>query len=148
MDEGIREHHTPLQASRPSTPRCSPPLFDPPGSPPSPPLLDSNQSNAGRSSPVGEAFPTAHYPKIRTALRFIDGVRSADLASQFDPEELQELLNPQEHTTTPLDDPSLRLSLLNYISLMGSSRDTYEAVRQNIQECIPGTELLLYYQVD
>ena len=71
-----------------------------------------------------------------------------DIASQFDPEELQELLDPQEHATTPLDDPSLRLSLLNYISLMGSSRDTYEAIRQNIQECIPGTELLSYYQVE
>ena len=122
MDKGIREHHTPLQASRPSTPHRSPPLFDPPGSPPSPPSPDSNQSNAGQSSPVGEAFPMAHYPKIRTALCFIDGVRSADLASQFDPEELQELLDPQEHATTPLDDPSLRLSLLNYISLIGSSR--------------------------
>ena len=71
-----------------------------------------------------------------------------DITSQFDPEELQELLDPQEHATMPLDDPSLRLYLLNYISLMGSSRDTYEAVRQNIQECIPGTELLLYYQVE
>ena len=148
MDKGIQEDGTPLHASRPSTPRHSPPLFSPPGSPPSPPSPDSNQSNAGRSSPVGEPFPVAHYPKICTALRFIDRVRSANLVSQFDPEELQELLDPQEHATTPLDDPSLRLSRLNYISLMGSSRDTYEAVCQNIQECIPDTELLSYYQVD
>ena len=148
MDEGIREHHTPLQASRPSTPHHSPPLFNPPDSPPSPPSPDSNQSNARRSSPVGEVFSMAHYPKIRTALHFIDGVKSANLASQFDPEELQELLDPQEHSATPLDDPSLRLSLLNYISLMGSSRDAYKAIRHNIQECFPGTELLSYYQVD
>jgi hypothetical protein len=48
----------------------------------------------------------------------------------------------------PLDDPALRLSLLNYISLLGSSRDTYEAVHQNIQECVAGTELLSRFQVE
>jgi hypothetical protein len=54
------------------------------------------------------------------------------LASQFSPEELQDLLEPQEHLSVPLDDAALRLSLLNYISLLGSSRDTYESVCQNI----------------
>ena len=109
-------------------------------------MSEPNPTDSGRNSPAGGDFPTAHQPKIRTAIKFIQGVKSASLASQFDPGELQE---PREHTTTTLlDDPGLRLSLLNYITLMGSSRDSYEAVRQNTQLCIPGTELLSYYQVE
>ena len=75
-------------------------------------------------------------------------VKDATLASQFDPEELAELLDPQEHTSTPPDDPNLKLSLLNFISFMGCSQGTYEAARQNTQQCFPDIELLSYYQVE
>jgi hypothetical protein len=85
---------------------------------------------------------------MRDCIDFIEEVNSATLVSQFNPEELQELLEPREDVPLPLDNPALRLSLLNYISLMGSSRETYEAVRQNIQNCVAGVELLSYYQVE
>jgi len=35
-------------------------------------------------------------------------VREATLTSQFDPEELEDFLNPWEHTSTPLDDLNLQ----------------------------------------
>ena len=75
-------------------------------------------------------------------------VRDATLASQFDPEELAELLEPQEHESTPPDDPNLKLSLLNYISFMGCSQDMYEAARQNARSCFPDIEILSHYQVE
>ena len=52
--------------------------------------------------------------------------------SQFDPEELAKLLEPQAHTTTPPDDLDLKLSLLNYILFMGCSQDMYEAVSSSV----------------
>ena len=58
------------------------------------------------------------------------------------------MLNPQEHTSTPPDDPNLKLSLLNFISFMGCSQGTYEAARQNTQQCFPDIDLLSYYQVE
>ena len=74
-------------------------------------------------------------------------VKNSMLASQFDPEELAELLNPQGHTLTPSDDPILKLSLMNFISFMGSSQATYKAACQNIQACYPNIEILSHYQV-
>ena len=53
-------------------------------------------------------------------------VEQAMLESQFDPEELAELLDPQEHVSVPPDDPTLRLSLLNYMSLIGHSQEAYD----------------------
>jgi len=85
---------------------------------------------------------------MRTALEFIRMVNEATLASQFDTEELAELLEPREHTSTPPDDPGLKLSLLNYISFMGSSQDVYEAARQNTHQCYPDIELLSHYRVE
>ena len=85
---------------------------------------------------------------IHTVLEFIRLVKEATLASQFDPDELAGLLDPQEHESTPPDDPSLRLSLLNYLAFMGSSQETYEAGRRNINKCYPEIDLLSYYQVE
>ena len=85
---------------------------------------------------------------MRNALEFIRMVKEATLASQFSAEELSELLEPQEHTSTPPDDPSLKLSLLNYISFMGCSQDMYEAARQNTNQCYPDIELLSHYRVE
>ena len=86
--------------------------------------------------------------KTRTVLEFIQMVKEATLASQFDTEDLAEFLEPSEHTSTPSDDLSLKLSLLNFISLMGYPQDTYEATRRNIQNCHPDIELLSLYQVE
>ena len=74
-------------------------------------------------------------------------VEQATLKSQFDPEELEELLDPQEHISVPPDDPNLRLSLLNYVSLLGHSQEAYEVTRQNTQRCFPDIELLSHWQV-
>ena len=54
-------------------------------------------------------------------------VKEATLASQFDPDKLVEFLCPQENQSTPPDNQILKLSLLNFISFMGSSQSTYEA---------------------
>ena len=74
-------------------------------------------------------------------------VRDATLTSQFDPEELAELLKLQEHESTPPDNPNLKLSLLNYILFMGYSQDMYEAARQNAHLCFPDIEILSHYRV-
>ena len=73
-------------------------------------------------------------------------MKESTLASQFGPEELTELLDPQEHTSTPSDNPALKLSLMNFISFMGSSQAVYEAARQNVHECYPDVDILLYWQ--
>ena len=75
-------------------------------------------------------------------------VREATLASQFDPDELTELLHPQENPSVPPEDSNLKLSLLNLISFMGCSQSTYEAARQNTQQCYPDIELLSHYQAE
>ena len=75
-------------------------------------------------------------------------LKESTLASQFDPGELADFLNPEEHPSTPSDDPILRLSLLNFISLIGSTHQAYEAVRQNIQACYPNIEILSHYQAE
>ena len=59
-------------------------------------------------------------------------VKEATLASQFDPEELTEFLNPWEHNSMPPDDPALKLSLLNFISFMGHPQSAYESARRNL----------------
>ena len=85
---------------------------------------------------------------MRSAVDFIRMVKEATLASQFDAEELAELLAPQEHTTTPPDDPILRLSLLNYISFLGYPQSAYEAARQNNRRCYPDIDLLSHYRIE
>ena len=85
---------------------------------------------------------------MRTALDFVRMVKESTLASQFDPEELAELLEPQAHTSTPPDDPDLKLSLLNYISFIGCSQDAYEAAWQNTRQCYPNIEILSHYRVE
>jgi len=101
-----------------------------------------------RNRLLEDEYPTATLPKMRNALEFIRMVKEATLASQFDAEELAELLEPQEHISTPPDDPSLKLSLLNYISFMGCSQDIYEAACQNVRQCYPDIELLSHYRVE
>ena len=72
--------------------------------------------------PLGDDYPPTLIPKIRTAIDFIRLVEEATLASQFDPEQLAELLNPLAHGSIPPDDPCLQLSLLNSISLLNPSQ--------------------------
>ena len=163
--ENVLGRQTPHQTSQPPIPRSpfslprslsssprqhspTPPLV--PQSPPPP--SDFNQTDSedglGQDLPDEDEFPLATEPKIPICLEFVKLVRTATLASQFSPEELADFLNPEEHKSTPPDDPNLRLSLLNLISLMGSSRDTYDAIRQNTQQSFPGIELLSYYQAE
>ena len=75
-------------------------------------------------------------------------IKSASLASQFGPEELAEFLDPQGHDSEPPDDPTLKLSLLNFILFMGHSQTAYNDACQNIQQCFPDIEPLSYYQVE
>jgi hypothetical protein len=159
MQEENRGRLTPLQTSRrppsppirsqPSSPR---PLSHPPRSRPSSPPLDFDQSDHGdervQHPPLVAEYPIATQPHIRTSIEFSRLLGTSTLASQFGPEELAELLEPREHESTPPDDPKLKLSLLNYISLMGSSQDAYEATRQNLHQCYPDIELFSYYQVE
>ena len=98
--------------------------------------------------PLGEDYPPTAIPRICTTINFIHLVEEATLASQFDPEELAELLDPLEHQSMPPDDPEFKLSLLNFISFMSLSQTAYEEACQNIQQCFPDIEILLYYQVE
>jgi hypothetical protein len=95
-----------------------------------------------------EEYPVPTLQKMRSAVDFIRMVKEATLASQFDAEELAELLAPQEHTTTPPDDPILRLSLLNYISFLGYPQSAYEVARQNNHQCYPDIDLLSHYRIE
>lgn len=136
----------------PSSPICPPPASPRPPSPrnsPPPPVFDDSdpENIPGQDSPPVHEFPVATYPKIRTAIKFIKMVEQATLESQFDPEELAELLEPQEHASTPPEDPLLKLSLLNYISLMGCSQEAYEETRENTRQCFPDVKLLSLWQV-
>ena len=154
--EGVPGHQTPLQLS---SPPCSPPS-SPCQHPPSPPLgpqsppptfdFDQTDSEDGCQQDllVEDEFPPAIHPRIRTSLEFVELVGAATLASQFDPQELAAFLNPEEHESTPLDDPNLTLYFLNFILLLSSSQDTYDKICNNIQWHCPSIELLLYYQVE
>ena len=93
-------------------------------------------------------YPPATNQKIRTTLEFIRMIKESTLASQFDPDQLAEFQNPQECPSALPDDPTLRLSLLNFISLIGSSHETYEDIRRNFQACYPDTETFSYYQAE
>jgi hypothetical protein len=142
---------TPGSLSSPRRPPSSSP--GPPPGPPAPPSPSGNGSGSseeesGQDSEPEEEFLLARIPKIRTALHFIEAVRTVTLASQFDPEELEELLEPQEHESIPPDDPILKLSLLNYVSLLTSSQEAYESVRQNTQRCYDDIKLLSHYQIE
>ena len=137
--------------------------YPPPGNPPTPPLLgpqspppppppdfDYIDVEEELLLPDEDEFPLATQPKIRTtALKFIEQVKTATLATQFDPEELADSLNrPQEHESTPLDDPNIRLSILNFISLQDSFQGAYDKIRQNTQRCFPHVKLLSHSQVE
>ena len=162
MQEDIQERRTPLKISKsppshspspPPHPRSSP---NPPSPPPapgsSPPPPDFDQDDFDRSSrqttPLGDNYPPTVIPRIRTTIDFIHLVEEATLASQFDPEELAELLDPLEYESVPPDDPGLKLALLNFISFTSLSQTAYEEARQNIQQCFPDIEILSYYQVE
>jgi hypothetical protein len=75
-------------------------------------------------------------------------VGESTLASQFDPEELEDFLNPRAHDSTPPDDPILRLSLMNFMSYMNQTQKAYEDGRQNLRVCYPDIELLSLYQAE
>ena len=147
---------SPSRRSRSSSPRRSrssspcPPSPLRSHSPSSPPSgFDSDDTGDDRRPvllPVHD-YPPTRIPKIRTALDFIEMVRDATLASQFEDECLEELLQPREHESVPPDDPDLMLSVLNYTSLMVHSQSAYEDARQNVQLCHPDIKLLSYYQV-
>ena len=114
--------------------------------------MDFNQNNheddPRRQPPVGYDYPPATQPKIIRVIEFTKLVETSTLASQFSPEELEELLEPQEHESVPPDDPDLMLSLRNYMTLMGSSQDTYKDIRQNVRLYRPSINPLSFYQVE
>jgi hypothetical protein len=115
----------------------------------SPPPLGFGGSGRPRQGiQLEDEFPYASYPALRPAIKFTDSLKSATLASQFDPEQLEELLNPVEHVLTPPDDPVLKLSLLNYVHLMGHPQQTYASTRENIQRCFPDIKLLSHWQAE
>ena len=79
----------------PLSPSPGPPS-PPPRSPPPGPNLEPEPSNLEdnprRNSPIEEEYPFAPLPKMHTTLDFIQMVKGATVASQFDPEELAEFL--------------------------------------------------------
>ena len=101
----------------------------PPPSPPSDPLSDFNwNNNSGRNTLPADNYPPTTQLKIQISLDFIRMIKELALASQFEPEELADLLDPQEHESTPSDNPVLKLSLLDFILFMDTSQVIYEVV--------------------
>ena len=157
-DEDMREDPpqmdpTPPQTSRPTTPRppSSPPHppTPPPPSPPSDPPSDFDRSNdSGRNTPPADDYPPTTQSKIQISLDFIWMIKESTLMSQFEPEELADLLDPQEHKSTPLDDPVLKLSLLNFILFMGASQVIYKAAQHNLHKLYPDITILSYFQAE
>ena len=162
MQEDSQGRQSPIQMSRPPTPShpsSSPrPQSSPPRTPSRPPRSRSpspppdsdpdDPENGAGNAPHGNEYPLATQPNIRTVIEFTKLLETSTLASQFDPEQLTDLLEPQEHHSVPPEDPDLKLSLLNYVSLMGCSQEAYEATRQNLHLCHPDIKLLSHYQVE
>jgi hypothetical protein len=84
---------------------------------------------------------------MATFVKFSRMVRAATLESQFTVDELAVLRNPQEHESSPEDDPSLMFAIRNFIDLLGCPQDAYSRVRQNVLEMFPNTSILSYDQV-
>jgi hypothetical protein len=141
---GPSSPHSP--SPRPSSPHPPSPRPSSPQYPSPPP--DPGQNNARRPLLIGDEYPIATQPHLRTVIQFTKLLETSTLASQFDAEQLTDLLEPQEHDSTPPDDPDLKLSLLNYVSLMGCSQDAYESTRQNLRQCRPDIELFSHYQAE
>ena len=74
-------------------------------------------------------------------------VKEATLEAQFTAEELAALLDPQETDSSPEDDPYLRFSIRNFISLLGCAQEKYEEIRQNYLDLHPNAPVLSYDQV-
>lgn len=67
--------------------------------------------------------------------------------TQWTEDEFGSFLNPPQEPWN-LDDPQLRLSFQNYLSLSAhSSEATYEAIRSNTKECYPDSTMLSLDQV-
>ena len=84
---------------------------------------------------------------MKLSVDFIQMVRDATLESQFTPEELATLRDPQAHSSTPEDDRYLKYSIQNFIDLLGCAQDKYTAVRDNLRELDPNIPTLSYDQV-
>lgn len=110
--------------------------------------FDDSPRNSGRNTPTHDEYPPASVEKIRTALEFIRMVKEATLESQFSPEELDGLLNPMEHESTPMDDPNLMMSLRTFIGLLDSSQKNYDLMRLISRARDNEIEMLSYYRVE
>ena len=74
-------------------------------------------------------------------------LEEATLESQFSPDELEALRNPQELSSSPSEDPDLLLSISSYITNLNASQDIYRKNRLNIQRRSPEVKMLSYDQV-
>ena len=156
----------PTSPPRPPSPPPSPPR---PPSPPSSPRLspapldfDESPNNSGRNTPRDDnddnddndndsdndnGYPPCHLSDMATSVEFIRMVKEATLEFQFGVEELAALCDPRENTSILEDDPYLKFSIRNFISLFGCAQDRYEDVRQNYLDLHPNAPVLSYDQV-
>ena len=74
-------------------------------------------------------------------------LEEATLESQFSPDELEALRNPQELSSSPSEDPDLLLSISSYITNLNVSQDIYRKNHLNIQRRSPEVKMLSYDQV-
>jgi hypothetical protein len=86
-------------------------------------------------------------PEFLEALKFSQMVRDATLESQLSPEDIAALRNPRAHSSTPVDDEDLLLSIANFIDLMTGSQEAYDNISRNIQRRDPTIEPLSYDRV-
>ena len=104
-------------------------------------LDDSGQN------PELDDYPLPLRPDLITSVEFIQMVQEATLESQFSPEELAALWDPQETDSIPEDDPYLKFSIRNFIDLLGCAQDKYSAVHENYLELHPDAPVLSCDQV-
>ncbi|KAJ7458068.1 hypothetical protein FB451DRAFT_1341823 [Mycena latifolia] len=86
-------------------------------------------------------------PEVKIAQAFINALKSASLDDEnLEPHVLDSLRHPIQQILTA-DDPDLRLSITNFVSLSNASEQAYTDVRKNILQRFPDCEMLSHYMV-
>ncbi|KAF9220269.1 hypothetical protein BS17DRAFT_852819 [Gyrodon lividus] len=83
---------------------------------------------------------------LQCKLSFIQSIRNAsldDIGAGLPAETLHRLCNPPQ-STPEIQDPLLELTLKMLLALEHSSQDSYNQICSAIQECFPGSEVLLF----
>jgi len=88
--------------------------------------------------------------EIAIAQQFIQLIRTASFSDEhdnMDPYYLDRLCNPPNEVLV-IDNPDIKLSIKQFLSLSNASEDAYESTRQNIMERFPDCQMLSLHEVE